>query len=64
MAGEPCIPEALGLDSDRLGQPEMESLRLLDVPRDERLPEVEDDRAELHSLSSFLTSPQGRVLRI
>ena len=47
----------------RVGHPLVEAL-LHVVPWDERLPEVEDDRPVLHVLSSFLTSPQGRVLRI
>ncbi len=62
---EPCLHVPLGLDADRLGHLGVEARRLLHVPRDQRLPEVEDDRAVLQRfLSSFLTSPHGRVFRI
>ena len=57
--------EALVRRPVRVRHPPVVALGRVVGPRDERLPEVEDDGAVLQGfLSSFLTSPQGRVLRI
>ena len=64
MPVEPGLTEPRRLDTGRLGHSVVEALRLVQVPRDQRLPEIEDDCAVLHFLSSFFTEPQGRVFRI
>ena len=64
LPGEPRLAEALRLDPGGVGHPIVEPVRLFLIPRDQGLPEIEDDCAVLHFLSSFFTEPQGRVFRI
>jgi hypothetical protein len=63
-SGDPGLAEALFLDPGGLGHPVVEEVCSHHVPPDQGLPEIEDDRAVTHFLSSFLTEPQGRVFRI
>ena len=62
--GEPRLAEALLIDPGSVGHPIVEPVGLFLIPRDQGLPEIEDDCAVLHFLSSFFTEPQGRVFRI